>query len=277
MKAQPKVSIGMPVYNGERFVRSALDSLLAQVFNDFELIVSDNASTDSTESICREYMSRDKRIRYVRQRENIGSIANFQFVLSEASGDYFMWAAADDRRDPRFLSMAVDVLDSDVRVGLVFSDMITENLITGARESSSCGFTDSRRKFFKYLFRLQSSCPSLIYGLHRRHLLQDAPFLKFDYSDVHLTHWYELNSVIKTIPLPLYVAGTNGIRLPYSLTGGDISTKCFVRMEYRMLREHFSFFAACLLVGVASFLISKNTKTLNAFRRKHLSSNMLEV
>jgi len=93
----PKVSIGMPVYNGEPFIREALDSLLAQTFTDFELIISDNASTDGTEAICREYAARDARIRYVRQAENRGVGANFKFVLEEAVGGYFMWTAVDDR------------------------------------------------------------------------------------------------------------------------------------------------------------------------------------
>lgn len=92
----PKVSIGMPVYNGSPFIREALDSLLNQTFTDFELIISDNASTDETESICREYAAKDPRIRYVRQPENRGALLNFQFVLDEAVGEYFMWAAADD-------------------------------------------------------------------------------------------------------------------------------------------------------------------------------------
>jgi len=92
----PIVSIGMPVFNGEPFIREALDSLLAQTFTDFELIISDNASTDNTERICREYCSKDKRIRYVRWPENRGGFKNFKFVLDEAAGKYFMWAAADD-------------------------------------------------------------------------------------------------------------------------------------------------------------------------------------
>ena len=92
----PQVSIGMPVYNGESLIREALDSLLAQNFTDFELIISDNASTDGTEAICQEYTANDTRIRYVRQAENRGATANFQFVLDEAVGKYFMWAGDDD-------------------------------------------------------------------------------------------------------------------------------------------------------------------------------------
>jgi glycosyltransferase involved in cell wall biosynthesis len=106
----PKVSIGMPVYNGEKYIREALDSLLAQTFTDFELIISDNASTDRTEAICLEYAKNDSRIRYVRQDENKGMDANSKFVLDEARGEYFMWAAHDDVRSPDFILVNLDFL-----------------------------------------------------------------------------------------------------------------------------------------------------------------------
>lgn len=108
----PKVSIGMPVYNGESFIREALDSLINQTFVDFELVISDNASTDGTEAFCLEYAEKDQRIRYVRQTENIGSLYNFKFVLDEAVGEYFMWAAHDDWRSVDFLDINVLALDS---------------------------------------------------------------------------------------------------------------------------------------------------------------------
>ena len=98
-----KISVGMPVYNGEMSIRRALDSLLVQSFSDFELIISDNGSSDGTERICREYAERDQRIRYIRQPTNIGAGLNFKFVLDEARSEYFMWAACDDVRSPDFL------------------------------------------------------------------------------------------------------------------------------------------------------------------------------
>lgn len=109
----PKVSIGMPVFNGEDTLRCALDSLLGQSFADFELIISDNASTDGTESICREYAERDRRIRYVRQSKNVGAAVNFKFLLDEARGDYFMWAASDDIRSTDYLAVNISFLDQN--------------------------------------------------------------------------------------------------------------------------------------------------------------------
>lgn len=105
------VCIGMPVYNGAKCVRAALDSLLAQTFPDFSIIVSDNASNDGTEDILKEYALRDPRITCVRQPRNIGAAANFKFVFDASKSDYFMWAAVDDVRSPDFLERNVSFLD----------------------------------------------------------------------------------------------------------------------------------------------------------------------
>lgn len=96
----PPVSIGLPVYNGERFLASALDSILAQTHDEFELIISDNASTDATEEICRRYAAADRRIRYVRQEVNLGAAPNFNVVFELARGRYFRWASHDDLIEP---------------------------------------------------------------------------------------------------------------------------------------------------------------------------------
>jgi glycosyltransferase involved in cell wall biosynthesis len=108
-KKVPQVSIGMPVYNGAEFIRNAIDSLLAQTFSEFELIISDNASDDDTEAICNEYAQRDCRIRYIRQNENMGIAANFQFVLDNSDGHYFMWAAADDVWDATWIEKMLPI------------------------------------------------------------------------------------------------------------------------------------------------------------------------
>ena len=105
----PLVSIGMPVYNGERFVRQALESILIQDYGNFELIISDNASTDSTSKICQRYADRDARIRYVRNETNLGASPNHKRVFEMGRGDYFKWAAHDDECLPTFLSRCMSV------------------------------------------------------------------------------------------------------------------------------------------------------------------------
>jgi glycosyltransferase involved in cell wall biosynthesis len=108
-----RVSIGMPVFNGEKFIRNALDSIIKQTYGHFEIIISDNASTDQTQSICLEYASRDSRIRYYRNEINIGGPKNYNRVFELASSEYFKWAAYDDVIAPEFLERCISILDSD--------------------------------------------------------------------------------------------------------------------------------------------------------------------
>lgn len=112
-ESRPLVSIGFPVYNGGKFLRTAIQSLLDQTHVNFELILSDNASTDDTSAICREFAERDARITYVRNATNIGALANFLSVLSQARGDYFMWAAHDDWWEPEFIEENLRELADD--------------------------------------------------------------------------------------------------------------------------------------------------------------------
>lgn len=122
MTAKPvNISIGMPVYNGGKYLNAALDCLVSQTYTDFELIISDNASTDRTESICREYAARDPRIRYFRNSQNRGGTANFNRVLELASSAYFKWACHDDLHAPTYLEQCVAVLDQDSSVVLCHS------------------------------------------------------------------------------------------------------------------------------------------------------------
>lgn len=107
------VSIGLPVHNGTRYLAQAVDSLLGQTLGDFELIISDNASTDRTAEMCQEYAARDARIRYFRQPFNIGAPRNWNFVALQARGRYFKWASANDFCDPRMLEKCVAVLNAD--------------------------------------------------------------------------------------------------------------------------------------------------------------------
>jgi glycosyltransferase involved in cell wall biosynthesis len=108
----PRVSVGLAVYNGENFVASALESILAQTYSDLEVIVSDNASTDRTPEICRAFALRDSRIRYTRNDANIGSTRNFNRVFGLSRGEYFKWAAHDDLIAPEFLHECVAELDA---------------------------------------------------------------------------------------------------------------------------------------------------------------------
>lgn len=116
----PRVSVAVPAYNCERYIAKSLDSLLGQTYGDFELVISDNASTDGTEDICRRYSALDKRVRYIRRTENIGGPGNFRYVWSLCSGEYHKWSTADDYWAPSFLKKSVAVLDEHGEVVLCY-------------------------------------------------------------------------------------------------------------------------------------------------------------
>jgi glycosyltransferase involved in cell wall biosynthesis len=115
----PRVTVGLPVYNGARFVEGALRSILSQTVTDLELIVSDNASTDDTREICERYASKDARIRYFRQSRNIGAPRNWNFVFEQARGTYFKWNSANDECSPETLERCAAALDADPTLVLV--------------------------------------------------------------------------------------------------------------------------------------------------------------
>ncbi|MBW2283836.1 MAG: glycosyltransferase family 2 protein [Deltaproteobacteria bacterium] len=109
----PKISVGIPVFNGEEYLAAALDSVMAQSFTDFEVVISDNASTDGTRRICEGYAEGDPRVRYYRNRENQGAASNFNRVFRLSRGRYFKWLAHDDEMAPEFLECCARVLDAD--------------------------------------------------------------------------------------------------------------------------------------------------------------------
>ena len=121
MKRNHRLTIGLPVYNGENFLVESLESLLGQTYEDFELLISDNASTDGTADICQRYAKQDARIRYIRQRSNIGLVRNEQFVMQQATGELFKLAAHDDLYARDLLKKCVEALDSHPEVVVAHS------------------------------------------------------------------------------------------------------------------------------------------------------------
>jgi glycosyltransferase involved in cell wall biosynthesis len=172
-ESKPLVSIGLPVYNGERFIRQALDSLLAQDYDNFELIISDNASTDCTSDICRDYLAKNQRIRYYRNEKNLGAVANFNRVFELSSGKYFMWAAADNELSPSFISCCSSILQHDPHVVLAYSrttliDDCGNPLGLAPDQIDTRGLTTIQR--YKHIIWNLSWC-NMIYGLMRRDIL----------------------------------------------------------------------------------------------------------
>jgi glycosyltransferase involved in cell wall biosynthesis len=121
MNAAPRLSIGLPVYNGEEYLAESLDALLGQTYTDFELVISDNASTDGTADICRRYEKEDPRVRYFRQPRNVGLAPNHNFVAEKARGELFKWASNDDLYARDLVERCVDALDKYPHVVLAHS------------------------------------------------------------------------------------------------------------------------------------------------------------
>jgi len=125
----PKVAVGLPVYNGDKYLNLAIDALLAQTYPNLELIISSNASTDGTDEICEKYARADKRIRFYRNDSNIGAARNFNRVFELSSGKYFMWASHDDIWHPNYIAKCVNALEEDPSLVLCATqiDFIGEN------------------------------------------------------------------------------------------------------------------------------------------------------
>lgn len=151
VNGQVRISVGIPVYNGGASLEQALKSICSQSFRDYEVIISDNASTDDTAQICREMVAINPRIKYFRQENNIGAAANFKFVLDKAVGEYFHWLAADDTRSDNFLELNINFLEENVDyvastcpnrfMGQAEADNVTFSLV-GTPGERFAGFMD---------------------------------------------------------------------------------------------------------------------------------------
>jgi len=190
----PRVSLGLPVFNGERFLAEALDSILTQTYPDWELIISDNASTDRTAEICRAYAARDPRIRYYRNESNLGAGWNFNRTFSLSSGEYFKWVAHDDALEPAFLEKCVELLDCERAVVLCFCRMVdidaqgNELQVRGAGTESHADRIPER---FWSLIRFQHKCEE-VFGLVRADVMRKTKLIA-NYSDSDRTLLAELS------------------------------------------------------------------------------------
>ena len=117
----PRLSVGLPVYNSSAYVAESIEAVLGQTFEDFELIISDNASTDDTGEVCQRYVKQDSRVRYFRQPKNVGLAPNHNFCVQQSNGELFKWAAGDDLYARDLLEKCVAALDDNPKVVLAHS------------------------------------------------------------------------------------------------------------------------------------------------------------
>jgi glycosyltransferase involved in cell wall biosynthesis len=206
----PLVSIGLPVYNGARFIAQAIDSILAQTFTDFELIIADNGSTDDTEAICRRYAARDPRVRYKRSPRNMGAAYNYNLVTALARGKYIRHAAHDDVLAPTNIERCVAALEADPGLVLAYPQMsrIDEQgrIIDTFRGSLILEDRDpvARWRRFHQLIGLGSMCDP-VFGLMRADALKSTPVLrKLISADMILLGDMALRGRIAEIPDVLF-------------------------------------------------------------------------
>ena len=202
----PRVSIGLPVYNAERYLAETLDSVLAQTYRDFVLYIADNASTDGTEAICRDYASRDSRIHYIRNPVNIGAAANYTRCFTPATSEYFRWQNADDTIEPQLIEACIQVLDSQPDAVLAYgkSHIIDENsqLLRAYDDHLHLPQDSAVERFRKCLNNI--GFQHLMYGLIRREALLNTPLLgAYMGSDINLI--CELSLYGKFIEIPQHL------------------------------------------------------------------------
>lgn len=206
MTAVPRLSIGLPVYNGEQYLAESLDALLGQSYEDFELIISDNASTDGTEDICRRYLAQDPRICYFRQPRNIGAAPNHNFVFRQARGELFKWASHDDLYGRDLLLRCVEALDEYPHVVLSHA---WQAIIDGAGNiTQSVDYplaTDSLRAPERFRSMLFAVAGDDFYGVIRADVLRRiAPHDSYHHADRTIVAEIGLHGPFYQVPELLY-------------------------------------------------------------------------
>jgi glycosyltransferase involved in cell wall biosynthesis len=164
----PRVTIGIPVFNGEAYISQAIESILGQTFTEFELIVSDNGSTDKTEQICRQFAAKDQRIRYYREEMNRGAAWNHNRLVELARGEYFKWQCCDDFSAPHMIARCVSELDRDPDLVLCYGRFVRidkNGAILGTKDSTVKGMASLSERFHSLILR-RDACEE-IYGVQR--------------------------------------------------------------------------------------------------------------
>ncbi len=173
MKKSPRVTIGVPIYNGEKYMRQAFDSILNQTFTDFEVIIADNGSTDDTVAICQEYAAQDDRIIFHQNESNLGAAFNYNKVFHLARGEYFRWAAHDDYNEPTALELMVKMLDENPEAILSYPKTIlidgNDDLIEYHEDYYDLRSSSASERFSKF-FKSSAWCHP-VFGLIRTEVL----------------------------------------------------------------------------------------------------------
>jgi glycosyltransferase involved in cell wall biosynthesis len=258
----PIVSIGMPVYNDVKFIREAIESLLSQTFGNFELIISDDFSTDGSADVCLEYARKDSRIRYIRQPYNIGIARNMEVLLKEARGEFFMWAADDDVWHRDFIKKMYEAICSNPSASCAFcsyyyidedsSPMIGRGIVSKDYSNPS--------KFVRLIKLCKYYEDGFGYGLFRRKLIEQVKY----------PTWWGINSksAINIIYPPLF----------YFLSVGDYIHASHIPLWFDRLKNkspHYIPFKNKRVKGKLAFFLRKVNVLYESARNIYRGTNSI--
>ncbi|MBX2857609.1 MAG: glycosyltransferase family 2 protein [Cellvibrionaceae bacterium] len=243
------VSIGMPIYNGERYLENTLDSVLAQTFSDFTFYISDNASTDKTQEICERYAAKDSRIIYIRNAKNVGAAKNYDCCFTPATSEYFRWQNADDPIEPTLIEDCYNLLSANPDYVLTYakSRIIDEHgALLRDYEDNLCLQQDSAsERFIRCIndMRLQN----LMYGLIRREPLKRTALLKaYTSSDLNLIAELSMYGKFGEVPKRLFSRRVHPTASSYDMKDKeklkdfwDPSKRQLIMQAWRSVYEYF--------------------------------------
>ena len=254
----PKVSIGLPVYNGEKYLEKTLKNLLGQSFSDIEIVISDDGSSDRTKKICEEYLRKDTRIRYFRQDNNLGMpVKNFRFVLDKAQGEYFMFASHDDIWDLKYIEELVSILDHNPSCSLAFSNYKIKNLLGDGEMNVEVSSSVSDSKYTRYISRIVETVPALIFGLFRRNLINSEDLILADHFEFHFGNVIALKGKIKILDKYMMNWGIEGARSSYSVKGKIPGYRKYYTNQLKLIIKNFNFLKWPLPIAYLSFWMVK--------------------
>jgi len=250
MVKEVQLSIGLPVYNGEMYLHQAIDSLLNQEFKDFELIISDNASTDKTRAICQEYVALDKRVRYYRNDENMGATWNLNRVFDLSTAKYFMWASHDDFWYLNYIEECLRALKSSdhiVLAGSACEEVPTDWVFGGCFKRilldpgvTTVGLKPAERfKLYKRALHNGRNINALFYGIYVRDILAKVMPLKNMIANDHiLLSELSLLGEFITVDDILMAKRTGGASVSFKSIAGTLKIKNGFCIKYPyMIRE----------------------------------------
>lgn len=241
----PLLSIGLPVYNSQEYIEDVIHSLLQQSFHDFELIISDDNSTDSTICICKKFSELDSRIIVFKQNFNLGMVQNQNFVLNQARGKFFMWAAHDDYYDKEFINDLIRIIEANSRIVSVFCNIaIFTNSYIEYDKIVKLNFSQSSTVMRLVKFTIKFN-DAHFYGIHRREVL----------NQTEVPTWWGKNQITP--------ANSNYPVLYYLLSSGEYAYNDGKPLFYkRQKKENYSLGPSKTLFQQIFFLVIRKVNLL---------------